>query len=99
MREHLTEQHKQRIAEAHRGLTIRPEVREKIRKTMTGRKLSDETKHKISKASKGRTFTPEQRRKLSEALKRYNRLNPRGSFFELQGRSNKQRGRAGDGPF
>ena len=78
MREYLTEQHKQRIVEAHRGLAIRPEVREKISQTMTGRKLSDDTKRKISEARKGRKVTPEHRRKLSEALKRYNRLNPRG---------------------
>ncbi len=61
MREYLTEQHKQRIAEAHRGLAIRPEVRAKISHTMTGRKLSDDTKRKMSEARKGRTFTPEQR--------------------------------------
>ena len=79
MREYLTEQHKLRIAEAHRGLSIRPEVRAKISHTMTGRKLSDDTKQRMSEARKGRTFTPEQRQKLSEALKRYNRLNPRGS--------------------
>ncbi len=78
MREYLTEQHKQRIAEAHRGLAIRPEVRVKISHTMTGRKLSDDTKHKMSEARKGRIITPEHRRKLSEALKRYNKLNPRG---------------------
>ena len=78
MREYLTEQHKQRIAEAHRGLAIRPEVRIKISQKMTGRKLSDDTKQRMSEAKKGRTFTPEQRQKLSEALKRYNRLNPRG---------------------
>ena len=71
IREYLTEQHKQRIAEAHRELSIRPEVREKISKTMTGRKLSDDTKRKMSEAQSGRILTPEHRRKLSEAMKRY----------------------------
>ena len=71
IREYLTEQHKQRIAEAHRGLSIQPEVREKISKTMTGRKLSDDTKRKMSEAQSGRILTPEHRRKLSEAMKRY----------------------------
>ena len=78
MREYLTEQHKQRISEAHKGLSIRPEVREKISAKMTGRKLSDDTKRKMSEARKGRTLTAEHKQKLSEAMKRFNRLNQRG---------------------
>ena len=74
MRQYLTEQHKQRIAEVHRRLAIRPEVRENISKTMTGRKLSDETKRKMSEARKGRKLTPEHRRKISEAMKRYRKI-------------------------
>jgi hypothetical protein len=78
MREYLTEQHKQRIAEAHRGMSIRPEVRAKISHTMTGRKLPDDTKQKMAEARKGRKLTPEHRQKISEAMKRFNRLNQRG---------------------
>ena len=71
IREYLTEQHKQRIAEAHRELSIRPEVREKISKTMTGRKLSDDMKRKMSDARKDKIIIPEHRRKLSKVMKRY----------------------------
>ncbi len=78
IREYLTEQHKQRIAEAHRELSIQPEVREKISKTMTGRKLSDDTKRKMSEAQSGRILTPEHRRKLSEAMKRYRKSKAAG---------------------
>ncbi len=73
MREYLTEQHKLRIAEAHNGLSIRPDVREKISVKMTGRKLPDETRRKMSEARKGRTLTAEHKQKLSEALKKYHR--------------------------
>ncbi len=71
MREHLTEEHKRKISEAHRGMKLSPETRAKISKAMTGLKRSDETKRKISAAGGGREVPADVRVRISAGVKSY----------------------------
>ncbi len=92
MRRVFTEQHKQRITEGHKGLKHSQATKYKISRICKGHKLTDETKRRMSAAKKGSIITMEHRRKLSEALKRYNRLNPRGALFDKGQVENGQQG-------
>lgn len=53
---HFSEEHKRKLAEAHKGQN-------------KGKKLSEETRKKMSEAKKGHSVTEEARRKMSEAKK------------------------------
>jgi group I intron endonuclease len=69
----LSEEHKARIAEAHRGLTHTDAAKAKMSASAKTRPpISDETRRKLSesgKRQKGRKFTAEHKAKLSAARK------------------------------
>lgn len=76
---HLTEEHKKKISEAHKGKCLSEEAKKKLSETNKGKKhssLSEETKTKISEKNKGKLgfwkgkyLSEEHRKKLSEAHK------------------------------
>lgn len=77
-RKPLSEEHKQRIAEANKERFVTEETRRKLSEANTGKRHSEETKRKISEAKKGKPspnkgkhLSEEAKRKTSESLKRY----------------------------
>lgn len=71
----LSEEHKQKLSEAHKGKTIPEEVRQKMSESTSGENapwyggLPEETKEKISETLKGRDVHDEQsKKKLSERM-------------------------------
>ena len=66
----FTEEHKKRLSEAAKKRRLPEEVREKIRKTLTGRHSTDEARANQSKALKGKPWTEEHRRKAMESLRK-----------------------------
>lgn len=69
---HLTEEHKRRISESHKGMHLSEETKRKISEVHKGIPCSEETREKISKANKGKNSykrTKETRLKMSKAKK------------------------------
>ena len=69
---HLSEEHKKKLSEAHKGLKASEETKKKISESLKGRQHSEETKKKISDAHKGvkrKKFSEEHMRRMSESLK------------------------------
>lgn len=63
----LTDEHKQKIGDAHRSRHISEAHKEAVRKARTGCKLSSEHRAKCSASLKGRIVSPETRVKNAEA--------------------------------
>ena len=68
-RKPLSEQHKRKLYESHKGKKQSQETIEKRRLKMLGHKTSDETRKKISEANKGRKVSEEIKKKMSESRK------------------------------
>ena len=64
---HPTDEHKQKISDAHKGKKLSDEHRLKLSKAHKGRKQSEEAKKKRSDALKGRKLTKEHSRKISKS--------------------------------
>ena len=89
----LTEEHKRKIAEAHKGYKFSEETKQKIREAHLGRKHTEETKRKISEVRKGKglgnknhkgkscTWTEEQKRKHSERITLWHKQNKKTDQF------------------
>ena len=65
----MSEEHKRKISESHKGIPCSEMTKKKISATLTGYKCSEERKKNISKSLRGRIFTEEHKRRLSEAQK------------------------------
>lgn len=72
----FSEDHKKKLSDAHKGMTLSEETKRKLSETMKGSKhpmfgkhCSEETKKKISEALKGQTLSEETKRKMSETHK------------------------------
>jgi group I intron endonuclease len=69
----LTEEHKRKISEAHRGMTYSEETKKRLSEINRGRKLSDEHRRKLSEAHRGNQYnkgkhpSEETRRKIGDA--------------------------------
>ena len=63
----FSEEHKQKISEAHKGFIHSKETKEKFRKIHLGKKHSSQTKEKMSKVHKGIKHTEESKKKMSES--------------------------------
>ena len=65
----FSEEHKNKLSEAHKGKQFSEEHKNKISETLKGKKRSKETRKKISEAKKGKKRSKETRKKISEANK------------------------------
>jgi group I intron endonuclease len=71
----ISEEHKKKIGDAHRGMKRTQHTRENISKALKGNRnsvghvTSEETRTKIANALLGHTFSDESRRRISESLK------------------------------
>jgi len=63
----LSDETKQKMAEAKRGKAHSVETKQKISKAERGKIVSDETRAKMSMAKRGRKFSDESRQKMSDA--------------------------------
>lgn len=63
----LSEEHKKKLSESHKGQTLSLEQRSRLSKSLTGKPRSEETKQKISQSKKGKPFSELHRRALSES--------------------------------
>ena len=66
---HHSEEAKQKISKAFKGIRLSEETKQKLSEANKGRKRSEEHKKKISEANKGRKHSEEEKRKISEANK------------------------------
>jgi group I intron endonuclease len=65
----FSQEHKEKISNAHRGKKRPPEIGEKLRAMFTGRPISEEQKAKISKTLTGTTHSDEYKANMSRVLK------------------------------
>lgn len=63
----MSEEHKKKIGDAHRGKYFRPDVQEKMLKAIRGKPLSEEHKKKISEGGKGLVRSKETKDKIRKA--------------------------------
>lgn len=74
---HLSEEHRRKLSESHKGLKLPPrseEHRQKLREANTGKHPSEETRQKLRVAKLGRHLSEETRLKMSAAQReRYKR--------------------------
>lgn len=69
-----SEESKRKIAAAHRGRTVSPETRQRLRERHLGKRLSEQHKRKLSLAGKGRIVPPEVR--LCKSLQQRGKARP-----------------------
>lgn len=70
----LSQETKDKIAEAVRGREVSEETRRKLSEYHTGKILSEETKRKVSEFQRDQVHSEEWNKKVSEGVKRYHRL-------------------------
>jgi len=66
-RKPLSEEHKQKLRENHKGYPLSEEHKNKLSEIGKGRKFSEEHKRKISNSLSGKVFSEEHKQKLREA--------------------------------
>lgn len=71
----MSDEHKQKLSEAHKGKKHSEESRKKLSNSLKGRVVSKETREKISNSLKGHAVSKETLRKISETKKKHKEMN------------------------
>jgi hypothetical protein len=65
----ISEKHKQRVSDAHKGKKLSEELKQKLFNANKGKKLSEEHKQKLSNIQKGRNLPEKVKQKISDTSK------------------------------